>query len=96
MLEGIGVARFARTSPDSRTAEMAITVVDAFQGRGIGKALVRRLVNAATARGIRTLHANVLPDNAVIIGLLQRYAPGTRWRRDGDKLMAMIPLPPVR
>jgi acetyltransferase len=92
VLEGIGVARFARTSPDSRTAEMAITVVDAFQGRGIGKALAAKLVDAATARGIRTLHAIVLPDNAAIIGLLQRYAPWARWRRNGDNLMAVIPL----
>ena len=92
MFEGIAVARFARTSADSRTAEMAITVVDAFQGRGIGKALVARLVDAASARGIRTLQAIVLPDNAAIIGLLQRYAPWARWRRDGDNLMAVVPL----
>jgi RimJ/RimL family protein N-acetyltransferase len=91
-LEGIAVARFARTSPDSRTAEIAITVVDAFQGRGIGKALVARLANAAAARGIRTLHAIVMPDNMPIIALLQRYAPWSRWRRDGDNLMAVIPL----
>jgi len=91
-VEGIGVARFARVSADSRTAEIAITVVDAFQGRGIGKALVARLVEAANARGIRTLHAIVLPDNAAIIGLLQRYAPWARWRRDGDNLVAVIPL----
>lgn len=91
-LEGVGVARFARTSENSTTAEMAITIVDAYQGRGIGKALVGRLVDAATARGIRHLHAIVLPDNAAIIGLLQRYAPWARWRHDGDNLMAVIPL----
>ena len=92
-LEGVGVARFARTVPDSSSAEIAITVVDAFQGRGIGRALVARLVDAATARGIRTLHAIVMPDNLPIIALLQRYAPWARWRRDGDNLMAVIPLP---
>src|SRR5206468_9187040 len=32
-LEGVGVARFARTVSDSSSAEIAITVVDAFQGR---------------------------------------------------------------
>ena len=74
-LEGVGVARFARTAQNSSTAELAITVVDAFQGRGVGKALIARLVDAAAARGIRTLHAIVLPDNAAIIGLLQRHAP---------------------
>ena len=92
-LEGIGVARFARISESSTTAELAITVVDAWQGRGIGRALVGRLANAATLRGIRELHAIVLPDNAAIIGLLQRLAPWARWRRDGDNLMAVIPLP---
>jgi RimJ/RimL family protein N-acetyltransferase len=92
-LEGIGVARFARTAADPRTAEIAITIVDAFQGRGIGKALVARLADAATTRGIRQLHAIVLPDNTAIIALLQRYAPWARWRHDGDNLMAVIPLP---
>ena len=92
-LEGIGVARFARIAESSTTAELAITVVDAWQGRGIGRALVGRLANAAALRGIRELHAIVLPDNAAIIGLLQRLAPWARWRRDGDNLMAMIPLP---
>lgn len=91
--EGVAVVRFARTPEDSSIAEIAITVVDAYQGRGLGKALVARLVNAASARGIRTLHAIVLPDNAAIIGLLQRYAPWARWRRHDDQLMAVIPLP---
>jgi len=92
-LEGVGVARFARTPEASTTAEIAITIVDAYQGRGIGRALIARLANAATTRGIRTLHAIVLPDNAPIIALLQRFAPWARWRRDGDNLMAVIPLP---
>jgi hypothetical protein len=39
------------------------------------------------------LQAIVLPDNAAIIRLLQRYAPWARWRRDGDDLMALIQLP---
>jgi acetyltransferase len=92
-LQGIGVARFARTPADATTAEIAITVVDAWQGRGIGKGLVAQLAATAAVRGIRTLQAIVLPDNAAIIGLLQRYAPWARWRRDGDDLIAVIPLP---
>jgi GNAT superfamily N-acetyltransferase len=82
-----------RVPADATTAEIAITVVDAWQGRGIGKALIAQLTAAAAARGIRTLQAIVLPDNATIIGLLQRHAPWARWRRDGDDLMAVIPLP---
>jgi hypothetical protein len=61
--------------------------------QGIGKGLVAQLAATAAVRGIRTLQAIVLPDNAAIIGLLQRYAPWARWRRDGDDLIAVIPLP---
>jgi RimJ/RimL family protein N-acetyltransferase len=91
-VEGVGVARFARTPEASPTAELAITVIDAFQGLGVGKALIARLFDAATARGIRTLHAIVLPDNEAIIALLQRHAPWARWRRHDENLMAVIPL----
>src|SRR4029453_15158783 len=91
-LEGVGVAGFGRTSEDSKTAEIAITIVDAYQGRGIGKALLTRIANSATTRGIHVLHAIVLPDNPPNIALLQRFAPWARWRRDGDNLRAVITL----
>ncbi len=92
-LEGVAVARFARTAPDGDTAEIAITVVDALQRHGIGKALLLQIVEAAVARGIRRLHAGVLPDNAPVIALLRGLAPWARWRRDGYGLLAEIPLP---
>jgi RimJ/RimL family protein N-acetyltransferase len=92
-LEGVAVARFARTAPDADTAEIAITVVDAMQGGGIGKALVTQLTEAAIVRGIRRLQAAVLPDNAPVIGLLRGLAPWAHWRRDGYGLVADIVLP---
>ena len=92
-LEGIGVARFARLADDATTAEIAITVVDAYHGRGIGTALMARLADAAKLRGIRQLMAVVLPDNAAVIGLLQRFVPQARWRRDDGNLVAIIRLP---
>jgi RimJ/RimL family protein N-acetyltransferase len=92
-LEGVAVARYARTAPDSATAEIAITVVDAMQGRGIGKALVTLLADAAIACGIRRLEATVLPDNAPVIALVRGLAPWARWRYDDEGLVAEIPLP---
>lgn len=91
--EGVAVARFARTAPDADTAEIALTVVDAMQGRGIGKALLAQISEAAIARGIRRLHAAVLPENAPMIALLRGFAPWARWRRDDYGLLADIPLP---
>ena len=37
---GVGVARYVRSLEDSQTAELAVTVVDEWQGRGLGTELV--------------------------------------------------------
>lgn len=75
-VEGIGVARFARLADRGDVAEAAVVVVDAWQGRGIGKLLLRALARAAFARGIVRLRGVVLPDNQPMLGLLSRHAPG--------------------
>jgi RimJ/RimL family protein N-acetyltransferase len=46
-----------------RVAEVALTVEQPFQSRGIGTELLRRLVEIARNRGIRTLHCFCLLDN---------------------------------
>jgi GNAT superfamily N-acetyltransferase len=48
---------------NGRVAEVAITVEAPFQGRGLGTELLRRLVDMARNRGIRTLHCYCLLDN---------------------------------
>ena len=50
---------------------MALTVIDPFQRLGIGKALLARLISAALIRGIETLRALILADNAPVIGELR-------------------------
>lgn len=68
--ELIAVARFDRDA-DSDHAEYAAIVADAWQGRGLGLALTRRLVEAARRRGIRHLYALVLPENIRMLNLLR-------------------------
>ncbi len=75
-VEGVGVARLHRLANQPEAAEMALVVVDAFQRRGIGKRLLDALSNAALARGIDRLTGIVLNDNAAMLGLLKRHAPG--------------------
>jgi RimJ/RimL family protein N-acetyltransferase len=68
--ELIAVARFDRDA-NSDQAEYAAVVADAWQGRGLGLALTRRLVDAARRRGIRHLYALVLPENIRMLNLLR-------------------------
>ena len=68
--EIIAVARYDR-EPGTDKAEYAIVVEDHWQGRGIGRALTRRLLEAARQRGIRTLYALVLPENTRALEMLR-------------------------
>jgi RimJ/RimL family protein N-acetyltransferase len=67
--EIVGVARIIRLR--GSTAEIAITVADALQGRGFGADLFKLLVEHAHRSNIDTLVAHVLPDNAPMLRLLR-------------------------
>jgi acyl-CoA synthetase (NDP forming)/GNAT superfamily N-acetyltransferase len=62
----IGVGRYDRTS-DSE-AEVAFTVRDDYQGRGLGSVLLEHLAAAARERGIDRFVAEVLPGNRKMLG----------------------------
>lgn len=59
----VGVARFVRLAGDPATAEVAVVVGDAFQGRGLGRELGLRLADEARSRGVRHFTATLLGDN---------------------------------
>jgi CRP-like cAMP-binding protein len=56
-------ARFIRDEDDASSAEVALIVADAYQGRGIGTLLLVALAVAARDDGIKRFHARVLSDN---------------------------------
>ena len=60
--EQIGVGRFAGT--DSDTCEFAITIADAWQGKGLGKRIINALMRDAKARGLKRMEGYVLAANA--------------------------------
>lgn len=60
---GLGIARFIRFADDPTRAEAAIAVADEVQGQGLGKLMFVRLVAAATERGIRSFHCDLLGSN---------------------------------
>ncbi len=59
----VAEARFIRDRDDPGSAEVALTVADAYQGRGIGALLLGALAVAARVDGITRFHARVLAEN---------------------------------
>lgn len=70
--EVIAVARYEPTG-DPGVAEVAFVVQDGWQGKGLGRLLLRELLSAAAARGIGRFRAYVLADNVRMLRLLSRY-----------------------
>src|SRR5690348_14684792 len=56
-----GIGRYVRTGP--ATVEVAFEVADAYQGRGLGSALLDTITTVAAANGVRRVRATVLPTN---------------------------------
>jgi RimJ/RimL family protein N-acetyltransferase len=57
---------------ESGQAEVAFTVVDKFQGQGLGAALLRHLATIARQAGLRELVAHVLPDNRAMLKVFEK------------------------
>ncbi len=68
--EVVGECRFVRLPDQPGTAEVGVTVVDAWQGRGLGSALLARLSEHALQAGIEYFTAEVLAENRTMLALL--------------------------
>lgn len=66
--------------------EPAVTVVDAYQGQGLGSLLAERLVAAARERGYRGLRAEVLRENRGVLQLIRHAGLSPRLRGFGPVL----------
>lgn len=73
-------ARFVRDAGDRSSAEVAFTVGDEYQGRGIGSVLMDALVVAAEYGGVKHFSARVLTDNYPMRKIMDRF--GARWVRE--------------
>jgi L-amino acid N-acyltransferase YncA len=69
---GVAVVRYVEM-PDKRgVVDVAATVIDERQGRGLGTALIAELVARARDEGHSALRATVLAGNSASIGMLRR------------------------
>jgi GNAT superfamily N-acetyltransferase len=87
----VGVARYVRLPHDPVAAEVAIAVDDGWQGRGVGRRLMRQLAERARDEGITRMLAYVGVDNGPVLGWLGR-AGGVAVARDGEAILFAIPL----
>lgn len=77
----VGHVMWVREAERARRAEVAVAVADAFQGRGLGKALIHRAARHVATLGVSELLCHVHYDNARIRGLLS--ALGGHRGKDG-------------
>jgi GNAT superfamily N-acetyltransferase len=68
--ESVGVARYVRDRERRDSAEIAVAVLESWQGRGVGKALLHRLADRARGEGITRFTALMLSDNRPMRRLL--------------------------
>ena len=84
LVQVVGGGRFVRLKDEGKSdrAEVAFTVGDDFQGRGVGTLLLEHLARIARELGYTAFEAEVLPDNRLMLevfehsGLLTRETAG--------------------
>jgi RimJ/RimL family protein N-acetyltransferase len=72
---GIAIVRMVRSTEDPVEAEIAITIIDEYQGLGLGTLLMRLIVLAASERKIERLSFTFLPQNEGILKLIKKIGP---------------------
>src|SRR3954471_8087194 len=91
--EGAGVARMHRRPDDPTVAEAAVTVVDDWQGGGLGGALLERLTARARELGVKRFEASLFTTNKAMLRLFERLGC-MRLEREGlDVLVIDVELP---
>ncbi|MBO4576113.1 MAG: bifunctional acetate--CoA ligase family protein/GNAT family N-acetyltransferase [Neisseriaceae bacterium] len=64
----LGIARYA-ADPDLSACEFAVTVSDAYQGRGIATILMNSLFYVARCQGFKTMYGEVLANNTNMLAM---------------------------
>jgi GNAT superfamily N-acetyltransferase len=86
--EGAGVARMHRSDGDPAVAEAAVTVVDDWQGRGLGSLLLDRLTKRARELGVHHFEASLFTTNKAMLHMFERLGC-MRSQREGLDVLAI-------
>jgi acetyltransferase len=86
----VGVARLKRTH-GANEAEFALILSDAYQGRGLGTELLRRLIDVAREEKLGRLTGDILTDNFVMQRICEKL--GFDLKRSADDPVVKVELP---
>ncbi len=82
----LGVARFA-INPDGDSCEFALVVADNLHGKGLGQKLMTSLMEAARAKGLKTVEGEVLSNNHNMLKLMTRIGFSTKSSEDDHSII---------
>ena len=77
----------------TRVTDIGLVVNDAWQGRGVGSALMRALVAQAEARGVTSLAMDVLHTNRQVLAMITGHWPEADVGYSADSLVIRVRLP---
>jgi acetyltransferase len=86
---GIGLSRYIKLTDEEDVAEFAVTVVDEYQGQGIGSALFKKILESARHNNISRLRGYVLASNKPMLSLCKHFEATIR-AEDSTFLIAEI------
>jgi len=87
----IGGGRYVVVQPGQ--AEVAFAIIDAYQGLGIGSALMRHLTTLGREAGLRELIAEVLSENVAMLSVFERSGLAMNTRREGPVVHVALRYP---
>ena len=89
--EIVAVGRYDRWGGHDE-AEVAFTVVDAHQGRGLGAVLLEHLAAVGRVNGLRSFTAQVLPENRAMLSVFRRAGFEVRRSFEGGVVDLEFPI----
>jgi acetate---CoA ligase (ADP-forming) len=90
----VGVASYVRLRDPGR-AESAFAVADELQGRGLGTRLLEELASEASSAGVERFVAEVMRENADMLGVFERAGFAVSRRLDGGTVEVEFPIAPT-
>ena len=90
---GHAIAVDRTEAKDRRVTDIGLVVDDAWQGQGVGAALMRALLTGAQARGVAWLEMDVLGINYRVVAMITGHWPAACVDRTSDGLAIRIQLP---